>query len=93
MESSYLLTLLLALGFTIGSSLSLTQQESELIDAVIEEYQIKNFIPGLALSVVQNGETVLVKGFGKRNVGENLDVDNNTLFAIGSVTKVRLQAF
>ena len=70
----------------------LTQNQSDLIDSAINLFQTSNHIPGIALAVVQDGETVIAKGYGKRNIEANLDVDNNTLFAIGSITKVKLQA-
>ena len=44
-------------------------------------------VPGLALAVVRDGQVVLAKGYGQRNVAEQLPVTAQTLFAIGSVTK------
>jgi CubicO group peptidase (beta-lactamase class C family) len=53
------------------------------IRKVIDEWKV----PGLALLVLKDGEVVLSRGFGKRNVAENLDVTPRTLFPIGSCTK------
>lgn len=44
-------------------------------------------IPGFALAVVKDGNVVLAKGFGQRDVEANLPVTPDTLFAIGSCTK------
>ncbi|MFN8062398.1 MAG: serine hydrolase [Vicinamibacterales bacterium] len=45
-------------------------------------------VPGLALAIVKDGETVLAKGYGVRKVGEAAAVDRDTLFGIASNTKV-----
>jgi len=44
-------------------------------------------IPGLAIAVVKDGETVWARGFGVRHLGTGEPVDENTIFAIGSATK------
>src|SRR5437588_5430437 len=44
-------------------------------------------VPGLAIAIVKEGQTVLARGFGVRNVGETASVDGQTVFAIRSVTK------
>ncbi|HEV3022098.1 MAG TPA: serine hydrolase domain-containing protein, partial [Pirellulales bacterium] len=55
----------------------------ELVIGVMKEDKV----PGLAIAVVRDGQVVLSKGYGQRNVAENLPVTAQTLFAIGSVTK------
>jgi CubicO group peptidase (beta-lactamase class C family) len=44
-------------------------------------------VPGLALAVVEDGKVVLLKGYGYRDMEKQLPVTENTLFAIGSITK------
>jgi CubicO group peptidase (beta-lactamase class C family) len=44
-------------------------------------------VPGAALAVVQDGELVLAKAYGHRNVEANLPVTTATQFLIGSITK------
>ena len=44
-------------------------------------------VPGLALAIVKDGQVVLSKGYGLRNVKQSLPVTPETLFAIGSSTK------
>lgn len=44
-------------------------------------------IPGVAVAVVKDGQLVLAKGYGVREMGKPEKVDANTLFAIGSNTK------
>ena len=44
-------------------------------------------IPGAAILVVKDGEIVVAKGYGVKEIGTNDKVDENTLFMIGSNTK------
>ncbi len=44
-------------------------------------------IPGVAVAIVQNGETVYAEGFGVRRAGSNDPVTPATRFMIGSSTK------
>ena len=45
-------------------------------------------IPGLAVVVVKDGQTLVERGFGTREVGKDAPVDANTLFMIASNTKL-----
>jgi CubicO group peptidase (beta-lactamase class C family) len=42
---------------------------------------------GFSIAVIQDGQVILSKGYGLRNVKKNLPVTTKTLFAIGSSTK------
>lgn len=44
-------------------------------------------VPGLALAVILGDEVILARGFGKRDLADDLDVTPHTLFAIGSSSK------
>ena len=70
---------------SVPASLVPTQLHSleENMQKVLDEWKI----PGLALLLLKDGEVVLARGFGKRNVAENLDVTSCTLFPIGSTGK------
>lgn len=57
------------------------------LDKFITERMEEWKVPGLAISVIQDGRLVYSKGFGFRNVDKNLPVTPQTLFAIGSCTK------
>jgi CubicO group peptidase (beta-lactamase class C family) len=54
-----------------------------LIAEAMDEWKI----PGLAIAVVQNGQVVLVRAYGLRDVEAGLKVTTDTQFLIGSVTK------
>jgi CubicO group peptidase (beta-lactamase class C family) len=44
-------------------------------------------VPGLALTIVKDGQVVLAKGYGVKKLGEQAVVDGQTLFGIASNTK------
>ncbi len=44
-------------------------------------------VPGLAVAIVKDGQTVLAKGYGVREMGSTDAVDEHTLFAIASNSK------
>lgn len=44
-------------------------------------------VPGLAVTIVENDEVLLLDGFGIRRIGDSAQVDDHTVFAIGSTTK------
>lgn len=44
-------------------------------------------VPGLALAVVKDGQVVVAKGYGVRELGDAAPVDGETLFGIASITK------
>jgi CubicO group peptidase (beta-lactamase class C family) len=53
------------------------------ITRALKEYQV----PGAAVAVVQDGKTVLLKGYGVRDTTKPGAVDQNTIFQLASVTK------
>ncbi len=63
------------------------QQIEAVADRVIGNATHRFQIPGLILGIVQNGQVVLTKGYGVKKLGGNEVPDENTVFAIGSVSK------
>mgnify|MGYP001059933908 CR=1 FL=1 len=53
----------------------------------IEERRTEDNIPGVAVTIVQGKDILLIKGFGDRDVENNLPVTTDTLFHIGSTHK------
>jgi CubicO group peptidase (beta-lactamase class C family) len=53
------------------------------IKAALADWQT----PGLAVAIVQDGKLVLAKGYGVCGAGEEIPVDEHTIFPIASVTK------
>lgn len=81
--------LILIAGLCIASDAAFDAETELLIDHLVEDvFMANNRIPGVGLSVVQNGTVLMSKGYGMRNISAGLESNENTLFAIGSITKV-----
>ena len=63
------------------------EQRLAVLEQRLEEERQKHHIPGMAIAVVHDGQVVLARGFGLRDLENNLPADQHTLFAIGSTTK------
>jgi CubicO group peptidase (beta-lactamase class C family) len=57
------------------------------IDPTIEKIMGEWKVPGLAIAVVKEGDVLLAKGYGYREIEHKKPVTSKTLFAIGSITK------
>lgn len=60
---------------------------SIVIDDYIRTTMAKNQIPGLSVAVVQEGEPVLVKGYGLANLEHSAPATEHTVYEIASVGK------
>jgi CubicO group peptidase (beta-lactamase class C family) len=86
----FALIILLTLAFLLPRQSAPAASETDpianldaFITKALKEYQV----PGAAVAVVQNGKTVLLKGYGVRDVTKSGAVDENTIFQLASVTK------
>jgi CubicO group peptidase (beta-lactamase class C family) len=59
----------------------------ELLAKTFEAERTQGNVPGAALAILQGGHVVYAQGFGTKRLDEDVPVDENTLFRIGSVTK------
>ena len=57
------------------------------LDAQVQALMQEWSVPGLSLTVVVNGETRVLKGYGLRELGRPEPVDEHTVFALASTTK------
>lgn len=57
------------------------------LDSVATDVLNRSGIPGLAIAVVHQGQTVYAKGFGVRRVGDTATVDATTVFQLASLSK------
>ncbi len=64
-----------------------TPQQLEGLDEFISQTIADWKVPGVAVAVVKDGETIFAKGFGYRDVDKKLPVTPDTIFAIGSASK------
>ncbi len=79
--------LLGALGVTIWAAAASLPPRLADLDEVVARVQREFEVPGVAVAIVQNGEIVLARGYGLREIGQPERVDEHTLFAIASNTK------
>src|SRR6185436_5316484 len=56
-------------------------------DARVEQIRAAVGVPGLAVTIVENGRVTLARGYGIRKLGEPAPVDADTIFQLGSVGK------
>jgi CubicO group peptidase (beta-lactamase class C family) len=61
---------------------------SDSLDAYIHQGLKDWNIPGLSIAIVKDGKTVVMKGYGVRDVESKEPVDENTLFMIASNSKL-----
>lgn len=59
----------------------------ELQDS-IQKILIKTNTPGAAIVMLSGNEVLLLKGLGKADIENNIDVNENTMFRLGSVSKL-----
>lgn len=81
-----------ALCFSLmGAVVTLSAQPDKKRLKKLDEYILGTItewdVPGVAIGVVDHGEVVLLKGYGLRDVANDLPVTPQTTFAIGSSTK------
>lgn len=74
-------------GAILAASLALSPAQSKQIDALVQQVMQADHIPGLSLGIARNGHTLLVRGYGVRDVATNAPADPRTIYRIGSITK------
>ncbi len=62
-------------------------QDIRDLDQYIEQARRQWNVPGMAVAVVKDGQVLLAKGYGEKQLGSNDPVDAQTIFNIGSTTK------
>lgn len=63
------------------------KKELKQLDAYFAQALNDWNVPGMAVAIVKDGETIFAKGYGVKSVDTNEPVDANTAFAIASNTK------
>jgi CubicO group peptidase (beta-lactamase class C family) len=59
-----------------------------MLERMIVEIMQEVNIPGMSIGIITNGEVVYKRGFGARDLDTNLPMTPNTLFGIGSISKM-----
>lgn len=57
------------------------------LDTVVSDVMSASGVPGVAVAVVRNDQTVYLKGFGVRELGSDAAVDQDTVFQLASLSK------
>jgi CubicO group peptidase (beta-lactamase class C family) len=65
----------------------LTTEQIAALDVRIEQMRKDWDVPGLSVAIVQNDQVLLCKGYGVRELGKDVAVDEDTLYAIASNSK------
>jgi len=64
-----------------------TLAQPDPVDAIVKAEMTKQRIPGVAVAVVRNGETIKAQGYGDANVELKVPVTPETIFQSGSLGK------
>lgn len=84
MKKTVPLLLLLILSNTLFGQSFITDSLEQYIRQGLKDWKV----PGLSIVIVKDGKTVVLKGFGVKDIQTNSPVDENTLFMIASNTKL-----
>src|SRR4051812_33556166 len=82
--------LLASLGLATGWAKAADEGPAELerkIDRIVGRAMNLHQIPGMIIGVVDGGQVVLKKGYGVKALPGGRPPDENTVFALGSVSK------
>jgi CubicO group peptidase (beta-lactamase class C family) len=66
---------------------SMVRQATARLDTLVPQWMERTGVPGVAISVVYQGQTMYTRGFGVRRVGETAPVDADTVFQLASLSK------
>lgn len=69
------------------STASAQSLDRKAVDGIVQETLASWQIPGAALAIVKDDQVVFMQAYGVREVGKDLPVTPDTLFAIASCTK------
>ncbi|MGC2153430.1 MAG: serine hydrolase domain-containing protein, partial [Terriglobales bacterium] len=81
------LCLTLIVLFLSSSLLAANSPDLRDFDAYVQKVMNDWKVPGAAIVIVKDGKVILSKGYGLRDVKNNLPVTEHTLFPIASITK------
>ena len=65
--------------------------DSDMVDEIetlVEDMMADNYLPGVAIGIVKDGEVVYAEGFGEANIQEGKPVTPASLFNMASVSKI-----
>ncbi|MEM6316190.1 MAG: serine hydrolase [Bacteroidota bacterium] len=69
------------------SSVGMGENVAQWMIGTIDNVRLANDIPALSVGIIQSRAVILAKGFGVRNLKDNIKVNHRSLYQIGSDTK------
>ena len=79
----FLLIAWLILSYNLNAQKVQLDSLEPFINQLMEDFEVT----GLAIGIVRNDSIIYSRGFGTRKINEDLPVDKNTIFGIGSISK------
>jgi CubicO group peptidase (beta-lactamase class C family) len=79
--------IILVTGISYSSISQSDPLDLKSLDQYIEHARIQWEVPGMSVTIVHQGKTLLSKGYGIGSIHHDAPVDASTLFMIGSTTK------
>jgi CubicO group peptidase (beta-lactamase class C family) len=73
--------------FVIAMFSKLPEETEKKLENLVVDEMMQLHIPGLGLALVKDDQVIYAKGFGARNIKDNLPATPQTLFGVGSLTK------
>ncbi|MEL7339174.1 MAG: serine hydrolase domain-containing protein, partial [Bacteroidota bacterium] len=64
------------------------RQQSKQLDQSLEQLRVRLSIPGMAVAVSQNGQTIYSQAFGYADLKNKIPATDTTLFRLASVSKL-----
>lgn len=83
----FLYVVVLCNGFAVAQAQEITDKQAQKIDAVIKEQVTLWGVPGMSVAIVKGDKVIYSKGYGYRDVENELEVTPETVFGVGSNTK------
>ncbi len=92
LKISIILLMLLLFSISFGFAQNVPDNDihqtlNELQDS-IQKILVKNNIAGAGIVMISGNSVVVLRGFGKSDIENNIDVNENTMFRLGSVSKI-----
>ncbi|HEY1938995.1 MAG TPA: serine hydrolase domain-containing protein [Candidatus Angelobacter sp.] len=70
-----------------ASVAQLTPSRTKAVDALMTFYASEHHVPGLSITVVQNGRVVMTEGYGLADIENNVKASAETVYRIASLSK------
>src|SRR5262245_730142 len=80
-------TVVLAIGLLQTRIADAQNSWSEQIDGFVRAEMQRQRVPGIAIGIVRNGDTIKTQGYGYANVEHRVPVNADTIFQSGSLGK------